>query len=228
MGFFWRLLPVFLAYFSIGRIDAWGREGHFMVCKIAEKFLTENAREAVANLLPPVARGDLAAVCSWADDILTRYPWSFPLHYVNTPGVCNYDQSRDCHNDDGVQGMCVVGAINNYTTQLRTFGQPFSRYNLTESLMFLAHLVGDVHDPVDVSFYDDEGGIFIIVYWYGSKTNLHRVWDVNIVQTAINKIYKNNVNAMIESIEGNITENWNGEIIQWQSCASNDLTCVTE
>lgn len=41
--------------------------------------------------------------------------------------------------------------------------------------MFLAHFMGDVHDPVDVSFYDDEGGIFIIVYWYGSKTNLHKV-----------------------------------------------------
>ncbi|RZR99356.1 hypothetical protein BHM03_00028876 [Ensete ventricosum] len=34
--------------------------------------------------------------------------------------------SRDCHNSKGVQDMCVVGAINNYTTQLLSYGDASS------------------------------------------------------------------------------------------------------
>ncbi|RRT58205.1 hypothetical protein B296_00018479 [Ensete ventricosum] len=70
--------------------------------------------------------GDLAAVCSWADEVRFRYRWSSPLHYANTPGVCNFEYSRDCHNSKGVQDMCVVGAINNYTTQLLSYGDASS------------------------------------------------------------------------------------------------------
>ena len=47
--------------------------------------------------------------------------------------------------------------------------------NLTESLMFLAHFVGDVHQPLHVGYEDDEGGNTIVVHWYRRKTNLHHV-----------------------------------------------------
>nr|CAB3476443.1 unnamed protein product [Digitaria exilis] len=74
--------------------------------------------------------------------------------------------------------MCVVGAINNYTEQLYSYGKKTS-YNLTESLMFLAHFVGDVHQPLHVSYEEDEGGNTIIVHWYRRKTNLHHVCSSN-------------------------------------------------
>lgn len=32
----------------------------------------------------------------------------------------------DCHNAKGTENMCVVGAINNYTAQLRTYGKSSS------------------------------------------------------------------------------------------------------
>lgn len=41
--------------------------------------------------------------------------------------------------------------------------------------MFLAHFVGDVHQPLHVGFQDDEGGNTIIIHWYRRKTNLHHV-----------------------------------------------------
>ena len=47
--------------------------------------------------------------------------------------------------------------------------------NLTESLMFLAHFVGDIHQPLHVGFEEDEGGNTIIVHWYRRKSNLHHV-----------------------------------------------------
>ncbi|EEE53800.1 hypothetical protein OsJ_00226 [Oryza sativa Japonica Group] len=77
---------------------------------------------------------------------------------------------RDCHNSRHQQGMCVVGAINNYTDQLYSYGDSKSSYNLTESLMFLAHFVGDVHQPLHVGFEEDEGGNTIKVHCYAIES----------------------------------------------------------
>ncbi|KMZ70111.1 hypothetical protein ZOSMA_1G00820 [Zostera marina] len=79
-----------------GRIapaNGWGKEGHFMVCKIAQKLLSNEASEAVLDLLPVSAGGELASVCSWPDNIQFHYRWSRPLHYINTPQLCNYKYS---------------------------------------------------------------------------------------------------------------------------------------
>ncbi|CAA6665332.1 unnamed protein product [Spirodela intermedia] len=184
MGSISCVLPILflVVSLSISSTDGWGKLGHFMVCKITEKYLSENATRAVVDLLPPVAGGELAAVCSWADEVRFRYRWSSPLHYANTPGVCDFTVKRDCHNAKRTQNMCVVGAINNYTAQLRTYGKSSSGYNLTESLMFLAHFMGDIHQPLHVGFLDDEGGNTILVRWYRRKTNLHHGnWADDIV-----------------------------------------------
>lgn len=56
-------------------------------------FLSEEALAAVKELLPASAKGDLAEVCSWPDEIRYSYHWrwSSPLHYVDTPDFkCNY------------------------------------------------------------------------------------------------------------------------------------------
>ncbi|XP_078431185.1 endonuclease 4-like [Wolffia australiana] len=223
------LLPfLFILSLSIRPSDGWGKLGHFMVCKIAEKYLSENTNRAVRELLPPVAGGELAEVCSWADDVRFRYRWSSPLHYANTPGTCEFKVTRDCHNDKLQQNMCVVGAINNYTAQLRTYGKSSNGYNLTESLMFLAHFMGDVHQPLHVGFADDEGGNTILVRWYKAKSNLHHVWDVSMIETAMKDFYNKDRDEMIQSIERNITENWFDDIITWETCNRKTVTCAPQ
>lgn len=200
---------------------------------ISQKYLSDDASAAVLDLLPASANGDLASVCSWADHVRFRYRWASPLHYIDTPEVCDYEYSSphfffsflnffphfrpdfwsfrnagDCHNPRGDRDMCVAGAINNYTAQLQTYTdshrigckhyKPLNSFwtnrfyliqsksvwnvffsfppdNLTESLMFLAHFMGDIHQPLHVSFADDEGGNSIIVHWYRRKSNLHHV-----------------------------------------------------
>jgi len=225
MGWLLLLHVILFSLVSHGA-DAWGKEGHFMVCKIAEKYLTERTSSAVSELLPEVAGGELAAVCSWADEVRFRYRWSSPLHYINTPGVCTYTESRDCHNSKGEKDMCVVGAINNYTDQLQTFGDSSNKYNLTESLMFLAHFVGDVHQPLHVGYEADEGGNTIIIHWYRRKTNLHHVWDVSIIETAMKDFYNNDLNSMLEAIQVNITDGWSDEVDGWEKCRNKKVTCA--
>ncbi|EHA8590748.1 putative Endonuclease 4 [Cocos nucifera] len=124
--------------------------------------------------------------------------------------------------------MCVVGAINNYTTQLLNYGDPSNGYNLTESIMFLAHFMGDVHQPLHVSFEADEGGNTINVHWYRRKSNLHHVWDVNMIETAMRDFYERDRDVMIESIEKNITDGWSDEVSQWKACNGDSVTCADD
>ncbi|KAG0500146.1 hypothetical protein HPP92_000218 [Vanilla planifolia] len=208
--------------------DAWGKEGHIMVCKIAELYLTEKTAEEVRDLLPETAGGDLSTVCPWADEVRFRYRWSSPLHFVNTPGVCNYKYSRDCHNPHGEKGMCAVGAINNYTEQLLDTKDPSNHYNLTESLMFLAHFVGDIHQPLHAGFAADLGGNTIVVHWYKRKSNLHHVWDVEIIDTAMHEFYGDDLDTMVEDIRLNITGEWSTEVDKWKTCSNKRATCAND
>ncbi|RLN23283.1 endonuclease 2-like [Panicum miliaceum] len=123
--------------------------------------------------------------------------------------------------------MCVVGAINNYTKQLYSYGQKTS-YNLTESLMFLAHFVGDVHQPLHVGYEDDEGGNTIIVHWYRRKTNLHHVWDVSIIDTAIKDFYNKSMDTMVEALKMNLTGGWSDDITRWENCENKWATCAND
>ncbi|XP_078168520.1 endonuclease 2-like [Carex rostrata] len=197
--------------------SAWGTDGHYMVCKIAQSYLTSTASSTVLKLLSLSANGDLASECSWADNLRTAYPWSSALHYVDTPdNLCTYDYTRDCHDSSRTSGRCVVGAINNYTTQLKTYS--LTTYKLTQALMFLAHFMGDVHQPLHVGFTMDAGGNSITVHWYNVQTNLHSVWDTKIIQISESNYFGNVVNRMSDSIKANITDGIVSESIS-QACS---------
>jgi len=202
---------------------AWGKEGHYMTCKIADGFLTSEALTGVKALLPSWANGELAEVCSWADSQRFRYRWSSPLHFADTPGDCKFSYARDCHDTKGNKDVCVVGAINNYTAILE---DPSSPFDPTESLMFLAHFVGDVHQPLHCGHVDDLGGNTIKLRWYRRKSNLHHVWDSDVITQAMKDFFDKDQDAMIESIQRNITDDWSSEEKQWETCRSKTTTCA--
>ncbi|KAF7803531.1 endonuclease 4 [Senna tora] len=246
----WNVILVFLMLL-MPPVLGWGKEGHYATCKIAEEYLSEDALFAVKQLLPDSAQGDLAAVCSWPDEVRHNYHyrWSSPLHYVDTPDFkCNYEYCMfivfyifrqlkghelhkylkcvifligDCHDPSGHKDRCVTGAIYNYTMQLK------SAYadNLTEALMFLSHFVGDVHQPLHVGFIGDLGGNSIIVRWYRRKTNLHHVWDNMIIESAMKTFYNSDLSIMIQSIQKNITDNWSNDVSSWEHCPHNYTAC---
>jgi len=43
------------------------------------------------------------------------------------------------------------------------------------------HLIGDLHQPMHVGGGGDQGGNFCKVTWHGRATNLHRVWDSDMI-----------------------------------------------
>ncbi|MFQ6639319.1 hypothetical protein Gotur_015969 [Gossypium turneri] len=210
-------------------VFGWGKDGHLAVCKIAEEYLTKDALATVKELLPDSARGELASVCSWADDVRWHYHWSSPLHYVDTPDFkCNYKYCRkfkswmligDCHDTAGHKDRCVTGAIFNYTKQLFSAYQGYSPQlsckfvispdNLTEALMFLAHFIGDVHQVCAL----------LLV-----PLNL-KVWDTMIIDSAVKTLYGSDLATMIQAIQRNITDAWSNDVSSWKNCGHNQTVC---
>ena len=43
------------------------------------------------------------------------------------------------------------------------------------------HLIGDLHQPMHVGRAEDKGGNDIQVRWFNNGTNLHRVWDSDMI-----------------------------------------------
>ncbi|KAJ4870555.1 Endonuclease 2 [Raphanus sativus] len=210
-----------LFLYSAPNVHGWGIEGHTITCRIAQARLDETAAKAVKELLPESAQGDLSSLCDWADRVKFRYHWSSPLHYINTPDVCSYQYNRDCKDEDGVNGRCVAGAIYNYTTQLLSYNTAAAstpQYNLTEALLFLSHFMGDIHQPLHVSFASDKGGNTIEVHWYTRKANLHHIWDSSIIQTAEADFYNSELDGMVDAINKNITTEWADQVSRWESC----------
>ncbi|KAL2347603.1 hypothetical protein Fmac_001603 [Flemingia macrophylla] len=207
--------------------QGWGEEGHAIVCKIAQARLSTAAAEAVKKLLPKSANNDLSSKCSWADNVRVVFPWSSPLHFADTPdNVCKYKDTRDClDHKTGTKGRCVVAAITNYTNQLLDYGsETKSKYNLTQSLLFLSHFMGDIHQPLHCGFVSDRGGNDITVHWYKRKQNLHHVWDSSIIETELERFY-DDLDDFVDAIQKNITKVWADEVEEWENCSNDDTSC---
>ncbi|CAA7054678.1 unnamed protein product [Microthlaspi erraticum] len=205
---------------------SWGDDGHYAVCKIAQGYFEEETVVAVKKLLPEYAGGELAAVCSWPDDIkkLPQWRWTGALHFADTPDFkCNYEYSRDCPKD-----VCVTGAIFNYTNQLLSASEnshSIVHYNLTEALMFLSHYMGDIHQPLHEGFLGDLGGNRVKVNWYSQETNLHRVWDDMIIDSARETYYNSSLSIMIQSLQAKLKYGWSNDVPSWKSCPLNQKAC---
>ena len=49
-------------------------------------------------------------------------------------------------------------------------------------LLELFHLIGDLHQPLHVGFGEDKGGNTFEVQFNDKGSNLHKVWDSEIIE----------------------------------------------
>ncbi|KAG8066409.1 hypothetical protein GUJ93_ZPchr0004g38186 [Zizania palustris] len=200
---------------------------------IVQGLLEPAAAHAVKNLLPEEVGGDLSALCVWPDQVRhwSKYRWTSPLHFIDTPDqACSFVYSRDCHGQNGVEDMCVAGAIANFTSQLLHYrhGSADRKYNMTEALLFLSHFMGDVHQPMHVGFTSDQGGNTINLRWFKHKSNLHHVWDREIILTAIAELYGKDMDAFQNHLVHNFTTGpWSDDVSSWGDC-EDLLSCPTK
>jgi hypothetical protein len=77
------------------------------------------------------------------------------------------------------------------------------------ALRFVAHLVGDMHQPLHAGRAADRGGVDMRVSHNGAATNLHFFWDRDLVD-----LESGNDEEIAKRLIANLTE---AERLQWQT-----------
>ena len=147
---------------------AWGTRAHRIVAHIATAHLSSHARHEIALLIDSHS---LASIADDADHWRKTRPETSPWHYVNIPFAASaYVPRRDCPD-----GNCIIAAIAKYREIVanRSYQKKFRQ----EALAFLVHLIADAHQPLHCINNNDRGGNDVAVMFFNTPTNLHEVWD---------------------------------------------------
>ncbi len=168
---------------------------------IAQANLTAEARKVIAEILPQSMT--LADAAVWPDHEGRSIRSFDPLHYVSIPeNASGYDQARDCP-----ERNCMVEALKWFSAAITDKSAPIMVRRL--ALIYVVHLVGDMHQPLHAGRAKDHGGIDIPVSYQGVKTNLHFFWDANLVD-----LETGNEEEIAKRLTANLTEE---ELLEWQS-----------
>lgn len=158
--------------FSSGNAFSWGKTGHRIVAEIAERHLDTIAKKEIKKLL---GTDDLSRSSTWADEIRSeeKFNYMIPWHYVSIPNGKKYlDQKRNKEGD-------LIETLFRLEESLRDVKT--SETKKVEALKFIIHGLGDLHQPLHVGLPEDRGGNSIKLKWFKNETNLHVVWDENLI-----------------------------------------------
>jgi hypothetical protein len=160
---------------SCGHASAWGDAGHKIVCEIAFRQAEADTRAAIRRLI----QDDLEFKAFADSCIFPDHPRKRPSeHFINLPRDSKGLTSDTCP----LANKCLLTAIRNDLAVLSSrLARPEDKLI---ALKFLGHWVGDIHQPLHVSFEDDRGGNNITVSGKCSG-NLHSAWDNCLVQAAV-------------------------------------------
>ena len=101
-------------------------------------------------------------IANWADgEGHEAVPGSAPWHYVNVPITATRYDARFCSGGD-----CVVERIKHFRSVLADRRAPLR--DRQRALLFLVHLVADVHQPLHVGDHHDKGGNLTQVQFLGA------------------------------------------------------------
>lgn len=168
---------LFIHWSMITPAFSWFDKGHRVVGLIAQAHLSDQARLELAKILP--ASMTLADAAVWPDHEGRGIRDFDPLHYVSIPETAaGYDQARDCP-----ERNCMVEALRWFSQVVADKNAPIMARRL--ALYYIAHLVGDMHQPLHAGRLADRGGTEIRVTYQGRSTNLHFFWDRDLVNLEI-------------------------------------------
>ena len=181
-----------MVYLSFcGHALAWGDTAHQVICEIAFRLTRPATQAEIQRLIlsdPAAAFPDFSESCVLPDHPRTRYS----EHYINLPRNSAGLSSDECP----VKIPCVLTAIFNDLRIVSSKNEADANRRI--ALEFLGHWVGDIHQPLHVSFEEDRGGNDIKVS--GCAKNLHAVWDKCLVEYAVGLNVPKAVAALMQSI----------------------------
>lgn len=199
------LFTIFYTGISLAGND-WGKTGHRTTGEIAEKHLSKKAQKAITELLEGQS---LAFVANYADDIKSDpdYRKFGPWHYVNIdPEDNKYVREKASKSGDLLQGIEKSIAV--------LKDKNASREDKQFYLKMLVHFMGDLHQPFHVGRGADKGGNDIQVRWFNEGSNIHRVWDsqmINSYQMSYSELAENRK----ELTRKELKEMEAGQLLDW-------------
>lgn len=174
---------------------AWGPDGHRIVCQIAFRLLDAPRQQEIIRLTAKYRRPNngtgfsfFSEGCVFPDEARQKARDNVPgwdkfdafdaWHFLNVPRTTHLLAESDCNNN------CVLTGVARHADLLRTSKTDEDR---AEALFFLGHWVGDVHQPLHVSYSDDRGGNSIgpIHGGFYESTHMHGVWDSGIIANLV-------------------------------------------
>jgi hypothetical protein len=183
---------------------AWGLKGHRMVASIAEKRLKSNpgAWQKISGLLGPGITLASISVCAdsvrehvrtpsesplppgcflTSEEALGKFSQSASWHFINIPVPAPSRSDAVLKDACPVDEPCVLTQIEVFRKQLGD--KKLAKKDRLIALMFLTHLVADLHQPLHaVERNKDAGGNDVFIKVGSQRTRLHSLWDTHLVE----------------------------------------------
>lgn len=155
---------------------AWGTQGHRICGQIADGYLSPQARKAIKEIL---GNESIAMASNWADFIKSDpdYGYLYNWHFIDFDKAYTYAEMQDYLAHD--TNVDAYTKINFMIGELKKKDLPKEKKLLY--LRMLIHVIEDVHQPMHTAHTDDKGGNDFKVNWFSTPTNLHSIWDSQLI-----------------------------------------------
>lgn len=166
-----RLLLLAVLTLTTTNLFAWGHNGHSLVAEVAFNHMNTKTKQTVLQYLDGMSIEDAA---NWMDMMRSdkNYNYMKPYHYID------FERGADVTE---LSGDNIINVLNKTLKDLDNI-KSLSNDEIKTRLLYLFHLVGDLHMPLHVGYKDDKGGNTVKVSFYGRDTNLHTLWDTDIIE----------------------------------------------
>ena len=198
--------------------QAWGPEGHRVIAALAYERLTPKAKRAVDGLIaqsaaqdtPTCAVRSLEDASIWPDCVrpLPTFHYLSVMHYEDIPICGPAVKAAYCPD-----GRCITDETRRALAVLKdTHLLPAERIQALEEV---AHFVGDMHQPLHAADNNDRGGNEVHVEVNGHESNLHHVWDDEVLVAAVGTSETGAEDALRPLIRANAATWSKGDLDQW-------------
>lgn len=173
--------------------SAWGKNGHLAICDLAYRNFTQTTRDqlkAMFSVDPSSTRaeGRVYSAFNYACLEEDENPRPHPNdHFINLPRNRLAITGPSCPSSTR---SCILAGIDRDLGVLGSRSTPAQER--ARALMGIGHWVGDLHQPLHVSFQDDRGGNGIEATGACTKIKFHAVWDNCIIERRIFKRIQRN------------------------------------
>lgn len=164
-------LVLALLLFNTFQVGAWGKRGHQLVAQIGFDLLDANTQQTITHYLGNISVPDAG---TWMDDQRNnpKYSYMKSWHFINIDKGEQYHPTND-HD--------IVNELNTAIQNLR-HKENLSDEEIRLNILVLFHLTGDIAQPLHVGYGTDLGGNDVTVTFLTKKSNLHKVWDSEIIE----------------------------------------------